>query len=289
MSFTRVDSPDEYLRVSDFNKLDVIKKICYVIDYKSGVSVINKGYYRLMIKTSDGVVVPAVLFNVTDFINKGLDVAGMKGKFVYISGNPEIYNGSYSLQVSEVEICPISKVTDPSVFLGKIENLDEMFDDVKTLCTKVNPNFTIPVIWKSRSYPEISGGQVGGYVKFVWQWMYSVSIYADSYGLELQKILSDVIVYYSKYLDRKNLLSLVTDMDKLEILRKIPQSDSSKSAILVDCLQSVLEIGKPNHLFAHIILNTFKLCKDIDFKGEMWKSIPSGGVKSLKDGYLKRY
>lgn len=289
MGFTRVDSPNEYLRISDFDTVSVVDKICYVSDYKSGISAINKGYYRLMIKTVDGVTVPAVIFNVTDFINRGLDVAGLKSKFVKISGTPEIYNGSYSLQVSEVELVPVSKVKDPSSFLGKIPNLDELFNDVKTMCQQVNPSFDLPIIWKSKSYPEILGGQVGGYIKFIWQWMYSVSIYSDTFGVDLQKIFSDVIIYYNKYLERKNLLSVVTDMDRLNVIRDIPNDDSDLSIILIDALQAVLELGKPEHIYSHIIYDTLKLTRDIDFKSELWKSIPRGGVKQLKDGFLKRF
>lgn len=289
MAIRKVESVDEFLYLSHFNEQHVNKKVCYVLNYSAGVSKTNKGFYSLFIKTADekNVTIPAMIFDPKDFIDQGLDVASLKGKFIQISGNTQVFNGGYSLIVSEV--VKLGNIERPDAFIGKLSNLDEWFNDLSKMSKEMDASSPIPLLYKSKSYPSIYSGIVGGYIKFGSTWLLHLMVYFDDYGEILYKVFYNCYVYYSKYLDRLNLLPIVTTMDKLEILKSLPSGNDDVSIITMDSMQSILGIGKPEHLISHIIYENFMLVYSIAEKDELWRSIPKGGVKLLTNATLRKF
>ena len=289
MAIKKVENDDEYLYLSDFTDQHIKQKVCYVLNYSTGVSKTNKGFYSLFIKTADekSVTIPAMIFDPKDFIEQGLEIASLKGKFIKVTGNSQVFNGGYSLIVSE--ITKLESIDRPDAFIGKLNNLDEWFNDLGKMSTEIDSSSPIPLIYKSKSYPSIYSGIIGGYIKFGSTWLLHLMVYFDDYGELLYKVFYNCYIYYSKYLDRLNLLPVVTTMDKLEILKSLPSGNDDVSIITMDSLQAILGIGKPEHLISHIIYENFRLVSSISEKDDLWRSIPKGGVKLLTDSTLRKF
>lgn len=290
MGFTQVDSNNN-LMASDLANEQLTKKVCYVINTKSGIAANSSAFFTLYVKTADSVVVPVQLFNIENYIQKGLELSSFKGSFIELSGTVTVYRGSYSIIGSDVVKLGVTALSteDRAKFIGKVPNVDELFGEVNTALLNVDESMKLPVILKTRAYPNIFDGCVGGYVRFINLWMYQLLPYCEEYGGILLKMFYTCVLHYSKYLDRLSTVDFITAIEKLEILKQL-DSIEDESLLEGDALQAILRLGSPEHLFAHILFDTFNLVEDIMKKQSMWKRLPVGGVQSLEGkSILKRY
>lgn len=288
MGFEKVEDCNNNLYLSDLSSLDTFKKICYVMDYSSGITKNQLGFYSLTIKTADGESIRAQIFNPKNFMTRGLDIASLKNKFILLEGVGRVWNGSYSIIVDEIYTVEQSSVKNREVFIGAIENLNEIFNECNNIFK--SKDLILPSIYKLNSYPSIEDGKVGGYIKFLWQWIFEVIPYDSELDDDLVEVLYYTSNYYSKYLDKINVLDIVTDRDKINILKEIPPNVSNVSSIVDDLLSSMLGISSPEHIVSHLLYDSFVKIQTFSRLKSMWKVMPSGGVKKLEDEkYLRKY
>ena len=82
MSFKPVGQDSRSLSINDLNLPSLKDKIGYVVDVKSGISRFDDGYYKIFIKTIEGITIPCMIFNLEDFIKVGIRVLALKKKFI---------------------------------------------------------------------------------------------------------------------------------------------------------------------------------------------------------------
>ena len=91
----------------DINTLEDGKeydKICYLLNYKAGLTKQDKGFYTFYVKDKNANVVAARMFDIKDYVDEGFTAMLMKSKAVKISFVAQIWNGSWSLVVKNIEI-----------------------------------------------------------------------------------------------------------------------------------------------------------------------------------------
>lgn len=290
MSFTKTNNMDNrnYLCEEDLKEIK-LKKICYVVDYSAGTSKLKEGFYRLLVKSVDGLTLSAMVFNPIDFINRGLDIAYLKNKFISIGGYPQVYNGKYSIIVETVDIVDSSIISNEvrMNFLGSIPDIDDIFETMSSLFGKYN--LKLPEVYKYSTYSSIYSGRVGGYVKFISNWLCSLGVYFDEYGEDLIKLFYYSVIYYNKLLARKAELDVITARDRFDIIRGIPTNISEVSYVLEDVLMSIFDLSTPEHILSHILYNTFKSNRDLMYLQESWRTMPMGGVLKSDGLTLRKY
>lgn len=288
MTFSKVDdSKNVYMSESDLSKDSEVSKICYVINKRYGQTWTKDGFYKLLLKTIDDVTFNGMIFNLSNFISIGLDMNKIIGKFIRITGQPQIYNGKYSFIIEKIEIVEQEEIPREikSAFVGTVENLDQFYDDCNKLFQSIGKVF--PVDLKFKSYGSIYNGKVGGFLKLLSDWSFMVMSCADSYGDSIIKYLVETSLIYRNYLDMLSETNVITTGDKTKII--VESSANGFSPISIDAIQGILGLGKPEHLFANIIVECFNTCLKISNMKSDWKSIPMGGVLLSKDYCLKKY
>ncbi|MBS6773478.1 MAG: hypothetical protein KH239_00005 [Eubacterium sp.] len=86
----------------DINTLEDGKeydKVCYLLNYKAGLTKQDKGFYTFYVKDKNANVVAARMFDIKDYVDEGFTAMLMKSKAVKISFVAQIWNGSWSLVV----------------------------------------------------------------------------------------------------------------------------------------------------------------------------------------------
>lgn len=284
MAFVKsTEKKNNLLTFEDLETSSVVNKICYVLNYTSGVSTLEKGFYKLYLKSSDDVIITAMIFDIKDFINSGFDIARLKNKFIKISGtvNSDFSNNSIILSsIEEVDI----DFEDRAKFVGEVENLDELYSEIREMLSSIDSSYSLPAIYKNKNYSNIMGGKKGGYVKFVWKWLMNITLYSDicEDSSLLMSSTYRCILNYAKYLERVDLHPLISNKDKMDILREISIDDTESSMIACDAMSSILGVSTPEHLYSYIIFNTFNLVVQMSEISDAWKGLPVGGVKLLK-------
>ena len=294
MGFSKVSSEDpkaKLLYLSDCEGITITDKIAYVLNVKDGLAKNQKGFYGFTLKTADCKTIYAVIFDVPKFLESGLKAQGLKNCFVKIRGYADSYKGGQSIIIDSIE--KVNSVDVPGngkMFIGEVENLDEMFSEVEQYFSNIGDNMYLPKVYKVKSYASIYSGMFGGYVKFIWKWMYLISVHDEFNDGELQKVFYHSVLAYGTYLDRLAVLPVVTTTDKIEILRSLDYDGSAESRVVADCVQAILGLGKAEHLYAKIIYDCFSQVQRIAYLNELWNALPYGGVRELKcNEYLKKY
>lgn len=290
-SFTKIDSRKNLINLKEEDLVNKIpfSRICYVVNQGSGISKIEKGFYRLTVKTCDGLSVPAMIFDLKDFINSGLDVAALVGKFIEIQGTTSTWGYSYSIIVDKIFLIDQDCVEDKDLFLGKTEDVDLLLQQCAGAFKNLD-NCSVPSIYRIGSYPSIYNGEVGGYVKFIWKWIYQCMVYSNDMGSEFLSTLYYTIIYYGRYLDRVNSSDIITCRDKIDLLKSIPTIEgSSVNSVVFDAMQAILGLGEPEHLFAHVVYNTFKNTQLTATMLSDWRITVMGGASTSKGYVLRKY
>lgn len=290
--FKKVGTDSRLLKISDVENGGSIDKVCYVSDVKSGVSRLDQGYYTIFVKTSDGVVIPAFIFNIADFIDAGFHLFYLKGKLVQLTGSANVMNktNSMSIIVKNIKVLKTGEdgITDSmySDFLGKVEDVEDLFDE----CSKFFNGKILPSAYKFKSYSEIYNGKVGGYVDLLWQWSLVVGITSERCGVVLKDIFYPVVINYGDFLDRKLTLTSLSVAEILDLINSVDVDNSNEYSLIVkDALSAIYGLSKPEHLYANIIYNSFMHVYKMQEMTNAWNTLPKGGVIESREYTLRKY
>lgn len=289
--FKKVESNDEhYLSEADLVNQLPCNVICYVIKSFSKISKVDTGFHTLLVKTCDGLTVPARIFyaDMDGFIESGLDVNSLKGVFIEMECTPSIWNGQYTIIVKRVYMIDQGTIKDKDKFLEKVEDVDTLLGQCERAFSSLNVG-VLPTVYKINSYPSIYNGALGGYVKFAWTWIYKCMVYSSELGTKFLDVLYHSILVYGKYLDQLKLEDYDSNRTKISLLKTIGGESDEIIELTIDVVQAILGLGKPEHLIANIIVNEFNDTMSISKMFNDWKILTLGGVSSSRDYLLRKY
>lgn len=252
----------EYLNV---NLLEIDKeyeKIAIVKSRKVGRSVYDEGYYTFYLRDCNTNVVEARLFGLANFSDSGIATMSLEGKAVKIKFKAQIFNGRWALNLESIE--PYSGALDFSVFNFRLEKatVEDTLDflhgiDSTGVLQKVFTQKWLAGL-ENKSFNSVCDGAGGGAIKMVQimiSYLYGYTSFPDVKEEELFMVMKYAIHYYFKFLLDTEKFSLKRKSNKVEILGRL--YDKLKDNILyeaiVDTLLALLEVDKPNHLYAHLI------------------------------------
>lgn len=286
MNYTSMGGNGDYLNYVDLVDGNQVNRICYVLDVKSSVTKMQQAFYTLFVRTTEGNVLPCFVFNTDDDTEKGFKLNALKGKYVRLNTRPQESDGSLILKYLSHEVVNAT----PEIlqaFQKKIADVDKLLSDINSVSSLTG--VMLPEYFKTIQYPEIFNGFVGGYVKFCWQVLMSISTTCPSeMKAEALKVTLNIFIHYNTYLSLKNRINIITESDKLDILLKIPSNDFT--GILVrNTMSSLMGLTKPTHVISLLICSLFKQVSMINSAFSEWEVLQPGGRFVCEDYELHRY
>lgn len=289
-----INKGNVFLSSNDLRGLQIKNKIAYVSNVNSGISKVNSGYFRLIIKLSDSpTIVSGMIFDEYTYAKRGIDVKSFQGKFIKLSGVPQVFNDRYSIildYIEEVEENTI-KASDRIKFLKDFPDKNLMLEDCNKVFRKIDNSLTLSDSLLYCSFPDLYEGALGGVVKFIWINLCSLAAYIDSQPKyeELLETFYYTMRYYIKYLEKKKRLDIITAGIKIDILRQIKIDNITIENLTIDCMQSLLDLQESEHLIAKVISQTIKLNLNIMQMESCWDMLTAGGAMECHLGTLRKY
>lgn len=298
MTFSKVNVNKKYFSRTQMGGIEVSNVIGYVVGVSSAISRQDTPYYKLFIKTIEGVTYPCMIFDLLKPLQAGLPILSLKKHFIqfsgHVSGAP--FN-SIVIDPSSVILLNHSDVADAASFIGLTSNMDEMYSEINSVFTKYNLA-PLSNVYRSSSYGCVRNGVVGAFVELIDLWLCQILNFTRAYPSEDEKTILtcfyNVITLYSRYLDRIDILDFFTGSDKLKILEIANNiKDEFIRRVTVDALNAIILVNNekcsPEHLFSHIIVNSFRCVTQTLEASIKWETLPEGGVTYLQCGeILKR-
>lgn len=285
-----IGAQDNYL---DCSKLSVgarYKKVCYVHNVRSGTDVYNSGFYTFFIKDKNATVVPARLFNVKDFVEKGFDAIYLKNKPVTIEFIAQVYNKRWSFVLDDIQL--YQGDFDYSVFVGTVPAIDTA--KLEKVYKVIDSNYECPAIYQTMSLQSICQGRRGGPLLVYNNVTSNLLQYCKLNSVVPADLLKVFDVCYRVFIDleqEKQKLDVISCSAELNLLQKVyyEYKDNDLYEIMLDTLNAIIHGDKPKHLYANLICNELKSVMQNLELCYVYDSLVSGGSANVKGADLLRY
>lgn len=243
----------------DINTLEDGKeydKICYLLNYKAGLTKQDKGFYTFYVKDKNANVVAARMFDVKDYVDEGFTAMLMKSKAVKISFVAQIWNGSWSLVVKNIEIWNGNFSYEN--YIGKAEySVDALEAVYESLFSQaINPEYY------SEFFPSLCGGRIGGFFSVLeksFTQLYSYQLQSLNVQ-DLHRCFFICMDAYFNYLKLEKHFGIVPSQKVFEVINSIhfqyPESPYLNE--ITDTVLALTGLAKPQHIYSHLIYNIVK-------------------------------
>lgn len=249
--------------------------IAFVTSSKAGTTKLMDGFFTFYLKAIDGVVIPARMFNILDFVEKGYNAVALRHKPVKVKFTSQIYNGRWSLILEDISVWEGD--FDRSLFVGKLKNTS---DELERLMRKTAVSINLSE-WEMASFADLAGGNVGGYIALANSVISRLESYKGLHGIQFD-ILMEATLYslkvYFKLLSLKDRFSVVPAKDILSVYEQInlELANNGNHDVICDACRGALELGAPQHLYSNLISRSIHSALEDMQLIYLYKSMPLG-------------
>ena len=234
-----------------------MEAICLVSRVGSGIDKNDSGYFTFYVKDVHANVYAARLFNVENFIENGFIAKSFENKPVKLMFTPQIFNGSWSLITGHIE--NYNGEFDYESFRGRIVTDSALIEN------KYKAIFGADICpdYYTAAFSGICNGKCGGFMKLIASVAADLENYVHVNGItenDLYSIFFYTVKAYFAYLQKKEEFDIVNQTYLLQALMKIDVETERHPmhAQIMDSCRAILEFGTPEHVFSHLIYNSFK-------------------------------
>ena len=255
------------------------EKICYLLNYKAGVTQQEKGFYTFYVKDKNANVIAARMFDPKDYVNTGFTAMLMKSKAVKIKFMAQIWNGSWSLIVNDIEAW--SGEFNYEDYVGKAEYSADALEAVYSnlFSQALNPEYY------SEFFPDLCDGRIGGFISVLeksFTQLYSFKIKSLNVK-DLHQIFFIVMDAYFNFLKLKKQYGIVPSQKIFEIVNSIhfQYSDSAYLNEITDTVLSLTGLAQPQHIYSHLICGVVNQTKELLTLIYKNQTMPNGSTAVL--------
>ena len=286
---------DNFLRVQDLEIGTEYSKIGYLLDYKSSMSKLEKGYYVFYIKDYDGNIVVATLHNIANFLESGGEALKLKRKPVKIKFLATEFNGSVSLLVTQIE--DYTDIGFPFAnFIGRVENVENSITAVNAVLQKVLGNEkTLDSRYATATLDGIYNSKCGGYAKLLEMVIYDLIACQELPNIDFKILLEvfyEVQKAYFLQLTAVSKSDLIRRGDNLDIIMnaQIANNESDLKPVITDCLTTLFGLTESSEqLYAVLISESFQAKRRILDMTGIYSTMILGAEKKYGELKLVKY
>ncbi len=282
----RLNHNTSHLRCDELSDGMVAQKIAYLLRVNRRVDRNGYPYLVFAFKTADKVVLTGRKFKIMENDSIGVQILALNRTVVEVDFEVQIYNGTYSLIVRN--IIPASK-QEISCFFDSYLYADEVFENLNLEALKLSAP-TLSVAFKTASVFRIHAGLAGGYLELLDIVYHMISTRKSKHTTELLVCFFNVVNPYFTYLSLIERLEFLPKREILEILHSVLVDNNDRlTSIVLDTLSALMNLGKPEHLYSHIIYNAFVFAeKQLHFEAIV-SSQPKDSVSNINNDFLTYY
>lgn len=230
-------------------------KLCFLYDYRSGVTKMDKGFFTFFVKDENGNTLPARMFDLSQFQDDGFKVMLMKSHPVELHFIAQIFNGEWSLIVKSIELW--DGYFDYEKFLGRASWSGEVSDVwSQSLEKPYNAKF------ETENFYSVCGGRVGGFASLLEKSWEHLRAYRNEEleFTDLQRCFFICMDSYFKLLQCGKKFEIVPLQEKLKIVEGMSFEFENDTCLneAITSFMALAEMGKPEHLFNHLIYDAVK-------------------------------
>lgn len=257
----KIGENSEYLKISDLNLNEEYVKVAYIESTKAGLTKASAGFFTFYIKDCESNIIVGNLFNVEDFIKKGLVANRLRRKPVKIRFITQDFNGSISLLITEIE--EYNDIFDYKSFIGFLPNAEQNLESVEKILNQVlGEPISLNREYKDNSLIGIYNGRCGGYCNLLQMVIYDLISYQLLPNIDLKVMMQIFYIVqdrYYQYLSKQTHNEIISTTDSLAFLADCQMSykEHKFAKIITECISALCGITKPEHLYSVLLYRSF--------------------------------
>ena len=273
--------------VSDTMDLDIntledgkeYEKICYLLNYKAGLTKQDKGFYTFYVKDKNANVIAARMFDPKDYVDAGFTAMLMRSKAVKINFVAQIWNGSWSLVVSDIRLW--TGEFNYEGYIGKAEYTVDALEAIygSLFSQALNPEYY------SEFFPDLCDGRIGGFISVLeksFTQLYSFKV--ESLNVkDLHRCFFVAMDAYFNFLRLKKSYGIVPSQKVFEIVNSIhfqyPESPYLNE--ITDTVLALTGLAKPQHIYSHLICEVVNQTRELLTLIYKNQAMPNGSTAVL--------
>lgn len=263
------------------------EKVCYLLDYKTGITKQEKGFYTFYVKDVNANVIAARLFNLAEYIDSGFTAMMLKSKPVKIKFMAQLWDGTWSLIVKEISNWDGD--FNYENYIGKAEYNAEPLEAVynSIFGERLNPEYY------SEFFPELCDGRIGGFISVLeksFTQLYSYKIESLN-PKELHKCFFICMNAYFNYLKLKKQYSIVPSQNVFDLLNAVRYQYDGYEFLkeTVDTILSLTGLAQPQHIYSHLICGVVNQTQNLLTLVYKNQSMPLGSSTTIGNKTLIRF
>lgn len=289
-AFNDPNSEYTYLDSSELVEGNRYKRLALVLNVNYGNDKFDMGYFSFYLKTADGMILSAPLFNVNNFIEKGFVANSLTGKPVVVEFMAQIYRGRWSLILTSINLW--EGAFDRTKFVSELDVSTDTIEKALSICdSRVSVSLDL---WKIASFEELAGGTIGAFAQLARMLFLNLESFRNMWGIDIESLFSTAAIALNvqyKVYKLKEKYPKVRDEMALDILNDLRikwDGDVKKDAIL-NIASSILFDTQPDHLYASLIKDTLDNALNNIKMLYLYKSVPTGGMLEYGHRKLVKY
>lgn len=281
-----VDNEKKYLLCSELTDGMVAERYAYLVRITRKLDVNKNPFLTFFFRTKDQVTLIGHKFRVEENADTGINLLTLNKMIVLVKFEVQVYNGSFSLLVKELVTKPQE---DTGVFFESFTRAGEVFDKLNQISASVGGTMLDFGI-RNASLFSIQYGISGGYVELLDIIQQILIARKTPHTDKLLKCLFSVANSYFLYLRLVEKIEFLPKKEILSLLQKVYIEDSEDlTSVAIDTLSALMGQGKPEHLYAHILVNAFNFALNQMRLEDLVKTSPRDLVIKLEEGKLIYY
>lgn len=282
-----------YLDISKIESGTIGKAIAYALDTQGSISKTERPFYKIFLKDCKGNGVYGYIFDVENYIQQGIVLSQVKGKFVYIEYT-ENYLSNFGLTLS---LHRLSLITNPQLldqvnFIGKIPDYENLFKSLKLdLENILEKQIDLSYLMTCKSYPNFCDGRIGGLILHYFLVLKQLTSYKLLLSeVEFYNLISCFTIFIQVHVYTLN-NSGNLDIDNIIALTKTV----SNLLQVLNCSCRAEEIihyffgYSPKDFFVRLVISQFQAVSKTTTEFNAYSKLPINQEVNISSGVLKRY
>lgn len=293
MPLIREDQSKGYLDLDNLSYKEEVESIAFLQEIKPDYTRNeSKGFLRLYLREAGGNLVRGFKFDVEDFETQGNTLAGLRRRPVKIRYRVQVKNNFLSLLVYDIAV--YTGEFDTARFMGGIETAKSDLEKSNQALLPYFGKEVFPHEYATESFLEVCEGRAGGFAQLVWAVLRNISFYFRTPAVDKERMYAVAyksLNFYAQYLRTLNKADITLKHEIINMTYEASRvEDETLRNIIQDTCSALVGLGKPEHLYAHIICDSIKeITQKFSYSYQYPLIMKASSKKVGDDLYLARY
>lgn len=269
--------------------------ICFVQEVQNKITKYGKPFIVLYLQDINDIVMPGYIWDVSDYVKAGLDMARVKRQVIKIKFR-ENYIPKFGMSITVDDVKLVEKPTKEMLerFLGGVPNAYDKLKELASMLTEeLKINITLPNNICSISHVDYEQGKIGGLIIHYLNMYRHIKVYSDSLPVQERMHLWGVFLIFI-YVHSNYTLASSNDEVDVNLINELTNAVAAyvKKLGVNNGIYEVVQMHfgyKPKDMFVRLVQDINESISKFNKEYYTYRTLPITREGDAGYGTIKKY